>query len=183
MYIDLEEIENYQSEEDKIKQAEMTKFIDEFVMQFKNRFDIIPFVTIEPKKDNKLVRGLPLSELMRIINNRLYVNNPKFFPTGIKTNTREKAVVLHRYIYFTLARNMRYTLNEIGESVGKNHATIIHGVRQLSNLLDAGIYPDVNDPYYECTKEVNERIFGPGSVQPVPEAGLESESDVHVAQL
>ena len=161
------------------KEQELNKFIDEFVIKCKDKFDVVPLVTIQ-YKIKKNFRSLPLSEIMRIVNNNLYVNNPKYFPLGIKTHGRDKILVLHRYIYYTIARNLCYTLKEIGESVKKNHASVLHGVKQIKNLLDTGLYADVTNPYNDCTKEINERISGTGSVQPIPQAPAVTQSNVYV---
>jgi hypothetical protein len=184
MYIKLDDIDKQEIEKNNLVENEINDYIDKFVIEFRQKFNLIPTVTIEfPEKRNKFLRGLPLSELIRMVNNRLFLYNPRYFPEGIRKRTRDKVIVTHRYIYFHIARSMRYTLKEIGAPLGKDHATVMYGINKINDLLDTGIYPDINDPYYDCTKEVNERIFGPGSLQSVPETPVESESDVYAPQL
>lgn len=164
------------------KQEEINKFIDAFILECKERFDIVPLITIQYKLD-KSIRSIPLSEIIRIVNNKLFVDNPKYFPLGIKTKGRDKVLVLYRYIYFVIARNLKYGLKEIAESVDKDHATVLHGIKQIKNLLETGLYADVTDPYNDCTKEINERIFGPGSVQSIPQTSIISKPNVYASQL
>jgi hypothetical protein len=161
------------------KEQELNKFIDDFILDCKNKFDVVPLVSIQYKV-NKNFRCIPLSEIIRIVNNQLYVNNSKYFPLGIRTKGRDKVLVLYRYIYYTIARNLSYTLKEIAESVNKNHASVLHGIRQIKNLLETGINADVTDPYNDCTKEINERISGTGSVQPILKAPTVTQSNVYV---
>lgn len=52
----------------------------------------------------------------------------------IDQNTRRREIVEARSIYFHLCKNnTNNSLTEIGRSVGKHHATVLHGINQLKD--------------------------------------------------
>ena len=56
--------------------------------------------------------------------------------TGINilSSSRDHEVVINRWLYYTLAKEYtQYSLREIGEVVGRNHATVIYGLKQFEN--------------------------------------------------
>lgn len=50
----------------------------------------------------------------------------------IRKKKRDHTTVTHRWLYFKLAfANTNYSLNKIGAAVGRDHATVIHGLKQF----------------------------------------------------
>ena len=49
-----------------------------------------------------------------------------FFKIDIERRTRKREVVEARYMYYEICRMRRMSLNEIGQSVGKDHLSLIH---------------------------------------------------------
>ena len=53
---------------------------------------------------------------------------------NILSSSREHEIVINRWLYYTLAKeHTEYSLREIGEIVGRNHATVIYGLKQFEN--------------------------------------------------
>jgi hypothetical protein len=53
---------------------------------------------------------------------------------NILSSSRDHEVVINRWLYYTLAKEYtKYSLREIGEVVGRNHATVIYGIKQFEN--------------------------------------------------
>lgn len=73
------------------------------------------------------------NELKLIINDELSVN--------IEVNTRERNIVEARAMYFTILKhNTNLTLKAIGESVGRDHATVLYAVRNFPIWLEQNPY-------------------------------------------
>ncbi len=53
---------------------------------------------------------------------------------NILSSSRDHEIVINRWLYYTLAKEYtHYSLREIGEIVGRNHATVIYGLKQFEN--------------------------------------------------
>lgn len=81
------------------------------------------------------------SEIIRAIN--------ELFEINIKSTSRHKEAVYARFIYFKLCKELEipYSLAKIGYYVNRNHATVIHGLKQYEILLN-----------YEDFKEMDKKI-------------------------
>jgi regulator of replication initiation timing len=79
------------------------------------------------------------------------------YPLNI--NSRKRDVVYARSIYFALARDMRserFTLEAIGDSIGKDHSTVIHS---LNTTYNQAMRTDFYSEIYETIKEDNSKLF------------------------
>jgi len=78
---------------------------------------------------------------------------------NIKRNDRKRDVVIARYIYFNLAKELTgKTMTSIGKVVGRNHATVLHGIRVLNDWMETSrevrdIYTRVKDQLVSKTDE------------------------------
>ena len=53
---------------------------------------------------------------------------------NILSSSRDHEIVINRWLYYALAKeHTEYSLREIGEIVGRNHATVIYGLKQFEN--------------------------------------------------
>ncbi len=68
-------------------------------------------------------------------------------PIEVYKVSRKSDVVLIRHIVFYVLRKEKYTLNSIGEHFGKDHSTIIHGIKSIENYLSI--------PSHPTTKKIN----------------------------
>jgi chromosomal replication initiation ATPase DnaA len=67
-----------------------------------------------------------------------------------------------RAICYTLGKmNTRLSLDQLGEPFGFNHATVLHGLKQIQNLsqTDKDLKHRLKQ-YYALTLEIEERSFG-----------------------
>lgn len=71
----------------------------------------------------------------------------------LTTKTRRRDVLFKRYYLFNELREAGLNLMQIGEIFGKNHATIIHGLRVHKELLS---YKDAD--YVAETKIISESL-------------------------
>jgi hypothetical protein len=62
-----------------------------------------------------------------------------FFKIDIERRTRKREVVEARYMYYEICRMRRMSLNEIGQSVGKDHATVLHGTKRFKILCEVDV--------------------------------------------
>jgi len=64
----------------------------------------------------------------------------EFYSLDITTKTRERNYVEARAMYYKIVRdNTKLSLEVIGKSVNRNHATVLHGIKTLSNWIDTEI--------------------------------------------
>lgn len=64
----------------------------------------------------------------------------EFYSLDITTKTRERNYVEARAMYYKIVRdNTKLSLEAIGKSVNRNHATVLHGIKTLSNWIDTEI--------------------------------------------
>lgn len=55
---------------------------------------------------------------------------------NVKTKNRKRTHVTARFYYFYLARNYtQYSLASVGAVVGRDHATVMHGVTEIEKYL------------------------------------------------
>ena len=60
----------------------------------------------------------------------------QYFELKINTPTRKRPYVEARAVYYKLCKEFtNLTLEGIGWDFGKNHATVLHGIRQLDNWM------------------------------------------------
>ena len=73
--------------------------------------------------------------------NRLEKINDLIEKYGLKNTTRRRDVLFKRYFIYNELRNYGLSLSMIGEIFGKNHATVLHGLRVHKDMLS---YRDVD---------------------------------------
>lgn len=73
--------------------------------------------------------------------NRLEKINDLIEKYSLKEKTRRRDVLFKRYYIYNELRNYGLSLSMIGEIFGKNHATILHGLRVHKDMLS---YRDVD---------------------------------------
>lgn len=60
----------------------------------------------------------------------------KHFECDIKTNTRERDIVMARGAFFWLAKHVsKKSVKKIGEAVGRDHASVVYGLRNFNDWL------------------------------------------------
>ena len=67
--------------------------------------------------------------------NRLEKINELIEKYGLKNNTRKRDVLFKRYFVYNELRIYGLSLSMIGEIFGKNHATVLNGLRVHKDML------------------------------------------------
>jgi hypothetical protein len=70
------------------------------------------------------------------------------FLVDIFSNNRKRNIVDARHVYSKILREKKYTYEAIGDSIKKNHATIVHYIKNIDSILtyDKGL----RDKYMTC---------------------------------
>ena len=70
-----------------------------------------------------------LKRIKRLVENHLEIPD-------IKIKSRQRDYVNARFLYFKIAHNVcRTSLTKIAQVVDRDHATVIHGIKQFDNLV------------------------------------------------
>ena len=111
--------------------------IKEFLDKFYDQVGYYP--TVLTKRENRdEFKILTLRELEDYFNPFLPRLYGKILNLG--NTTRIRPLVELRFIFFFIARQMRYTFLEIAQYIGKkDHSTVIHGVAIFRNLYETDI--------------------------------------------
>lgn len=76
------------------------------------------------------------------------------FGLDITKRSRKREYVYARAVYYKIARDMyNKTLSEIGRSVGVDHATVLHSIKNVFPVIER-FEPDIADSY----KKIREKI-------------------------
>lgn len=84
-------------------------------------------------KKNEIIIGI--SQRRSVINMVANVMNIGYHKACDKKREREYVMVRHFY-YFIMKKYSTVSLQEISKEVGKNHATVLHGVKNVANLIE-----------------------------------------------
>ena len=78
------------------------------------------------------------NELIQAINRALKID--------IKSKSRKRDIVYARFIFYNKLRNSKdryYSFQNIGDFLGKDHATIIHGLKQYDILKEYDDFKEI----------------------------------------
>jgi chromosomal replication initiation ATPase DnaA len=101
---------------------------------------------------------ISLKEVENVVNIVFKRNFPDIYPEdGIRSRSRRSIVVTFRFIFFKVARDMFYPLKPIAKYLGYNHATILHAVKTVDNLIETNDHVVIT--YYNLVRnEIKTRI-------------------------
>lgn len=111
--------------------------IKEFMEKFYEKVGYYPMVVTDVKHQEG-IKILTLSELEKYFT----PYTPKVFGKKVilSSKNRSRPLVELRFIFFFIARQMRYGLLEIGQHLGKrDHTTVLHGLKTFKNLYETDI--------------------------------------------
>lgn len=146
-----------------LTKSEMTDKMKEDIEAFKRKFElkyrITPYVSINSKKN--FMGELSMSDLLDIVNKRMhYMHGGNL--GGIIQATRRRPVVIYRQVFCKIALSLGYGASVVGKFLNKNHATVIHAVKLVDNLIETGdknMTDCVNDIYMEIEKYLFEKEY------------------------
>lgn len=104
-------------------------------------------------------KKISISEIEKAIGTRARVRHivEEYYQIDITTPQRVRVYVEARAMYSKILRdNTSMTLSDIGQSIGKNHATIVHIIRQLEYDMENNI--EINSKYVRLNSIYNESI-------------------------
>lgn len=108
---------------------------ERFMQKFYTKFGYYPSVIIK----NQVINIDPISitslgELKAHFKKFL----PKYFEkfVTLESDSKKREIVDLRYIYFKLGRQLGYTLESLGNSVNRDHSTVINGLSQFKNMYE-----------------------------------------------
>jgi len=146
-----------------LTRSEMTDKMREDIEAFKKKFElkyrIIPYVSINSKKN--YVGELSMSDLLDIVNKRMQEIH-EGTSAGIRQATRRRPIVIYRQVFCKIALSLGYGATVIGKFLNKNHATVIHAVKLVDNLIETGdkhMTDCVNDIYMQIEKYLSEKEY------------------------
>lgn len=117
-----------------LKKAEAEKMIRNFSTDFYNKFGVNPVVVYEMADSMREV--LKLSDIEDVMNEALKKSWQKGHPyPTIRTRSRTRDVVTYRHFYFYFSRKEGYHFGLIGDRIGYDHASVIHGAKSIENLI------------------------------------------------
>lgn len=95
---------------------------------------------------------ISLEEIELSVTSIMHRQYPSLRTFDLKDKTRLRPVVLFRSIFYQFAKEKGYRLKEMTEHIRQNHATAIHGMRTLEQLLSINDFHAVK--YFHMVKEV-----------------------------
>lgn len=102
----------------------------------------------------KLERKQPEKELKII-----YDLCESYYGVDMGRNTRKRPYVEKRAVYFLLCKELTpYSYAEIGATVGKDHATVVHSMKNVLPVLDDYHRKSINLLMLSCKKAVSRTV-------------------------
>lgn len=144
--------------------SQAQRMINDFCIEFYDKFGFWPI--IKSNINSFFIPQLALEELRLIIDEIFKKNFPDIHTDeAMLGKTRKQTPILYRHIFYKIARELGYTFKDIGRFSGfNNHATILHAVKRISNLLEVKD-PEVITNYNLIKNEIHDRYGDAGNVQ------------------
>jgi len=145
------------------KSNEADKMINDFCSKFHHEFGFWPTVSLNSK--SFFVPQLTLEQLKSLINSVFKKTFPDIYTEeGMFYKTRKQLPILYRHLFYKIAREIGYTLTDIGRYSSFNHATILYAERRVCELLEIRD-PEITKNYNLIKNEINNRYGNDGDVQ------------------
>jgi hypothetical protein len=119
------------------------RMVAKFKAEFNARFNTVPVVTFS--RSDLSLNPIELNVLLDLVNETMFATfrgratEQKCMASdmlGIKGKYRFRHVTTYRHIFIKLARNAGYTHQAIANSINHNHASVYHGEKRITMLLD-----------------------------------------------
>lgn len=139
---------------------EMANYVDMFKVSFKLKYGITPYVSINTKGHYN--GKLCLEELLDIVNKVFEVHVGVKYQDGVFSQSRKREVVTYRHAFCKISYSLGYKLKAIAEFINKNHATVIHSIRNVDNLLKSNDFEMtrcMDELYVEIEKYITRKEY------------------------
>jgi len=81
------------------------------------------------------------------------------FNTFIDVKSRKRELVYIRAIYYKLCKEFTFdSLDKIGKTIGKDHATVIHGLKLFENIINPTWEKDYYNTYLKLHEQLNKKV-------------------------
>lgn len=139
---------------------EMSDYVDAFKLKFKLKYGITPYVSISTKGHYN--GKLCLQELLDIVNKVFEDNVNVKYHDGVFSQSRKREVVTYRHAFCKISYSLGYKLKSIAEFINKNHATVLHSIRNVDNLLKSNDFEMtrcMDELYVEIEKYITRKEY------------------------
>jgi hypothetical protein len=110
------------------------KLIEEFKTVFQQKLGYSPTVFTRTERTASEIPYMTLEELGKLFTKFLPSKYGEVVP--LQTTWRMREIVELRSIFCFLAKNMKYSLKNIGRYLGRDHTTVMHGLKIFRDLFD-----------------------------------------------
>lgn len=128
------------------KARRIKQFKEDFQLEFGSEILIIERATKYP------FPHITLQNVEDVVNYQLDKIIPDKFSNGIRTKSRNKELISHRYCFYKIVMDMGYSCTVIKKHIGFDHATVLHGKKSITNLIlsrDTKSIFNINNIYHE----------------------------------
>lgn len=134
------------------------ELVKAFIENFHEKIGYYPTVITDRNVKTNGNKVLTLSELETYFDRHLPTMYGKKVALSAKNRSRPMPEL--RFIFFFIARSMRYNLIEIGRYLGKrDHTTVIHGINTFRNLYETD--ERFKSKYYDIINDIKQDYESP----------------------
>lgn len=175
--MEIQVLTNSKSMKNKVDiEKEILKFIKEFKHKFYTNFGFVPQVYYDKDHDIPVIGPYELADLgQEIIDNDPELSQYKF---KIRDRSRKRELVIFRQCCYKISRVQGFSLTSIGQAFGRDHATVMYGIKVIETLLDVNDF-EVVKIYSNIKHEIKKKYGFDGDVEPHNRKGLDPESVLH----
>lgn len=149
------------------------QLIKEFLDKFYEKVGYYPTVVTNRDKEEG-IKILTLNQLESYFQSFM----PSVFgkKVALSSKNRIRPLVELRFMFFFIARQMKYTLLEIGQHLGKrDHTTVLHGLKTFRNLYETDVR--FKSTYDKIINNIK-RDYEPSAMEYLNQMEFESESNI-----
>lgn len=135
---------------------DIQSFVDTFEKKYDKKLQI--FVINSDDKFN-IPDENTIQILEKIVVNTMHENNPElsYIKSFGNIKTRLRKVLLWTSVYSYLAVKLGYSKSYVARSMNRNHATVIHRIKVVENLLSVGD-KELKEVYNAVKKSIKEYV-------------------------
>tara|TARA_R110002050_G_scaffold56705_1_gene127500 strand:- start:2407 stop:2955 length:549 start_codon:yes stop_codon:yes gene_type:complete len=119
---------------------EIASFIENIANKYNKKLQII----VSDKKSRIGLSQLSnahsvtkIQNLESLVLNAMHINNPEFkYINSLSCKTRRKEYIMWMQVFSYVAWKIGYTKSYIGKFIDRNHASVIHSIKQTDTLLE-----------------------------------------------
>ena len=137
----------------------MTDYIQLFINNFQDKFNRkLKVVVLDSDKQHLSTDVSKIKILENIILKTMHKKHPELSHIrSLKVTSRRREIVIWVQIYSYLAYELGYTLMYIGQSINRNHATVIHSIKVAKDLLSVN-ETDFKEVFELVLKSIEEYV-------------------------